>query len=39
MTDEEQLQIQYLIYAKGLTPERRAQYVNTFHQNKDFRYL
>lgn len=33
------LQIQYLIYAKGLTPERRAQYVNTFHQNKDFRVL
>ncbi|KAF7546629.1 hypothetical protein G7Z17_g8297 [Cylindrodendrum hubeiense] len=33
------LQIQHLIYAKGLTTERRAQYVNTFHQNKDFRVL
>ncbi|KAH6898695.1 P-loop containing nucleoside triphosphate hydrolase protein [Thelonectria olida] len=33
------LQIQYLIYAKGLTTERRAQYVNTFHHNQDFRVL
>ncbi|KAH7163178.1 P-loop containing nucleoside triphosphate hydrolase protein [Dactylonectria estremocensis] len=33
------LQIRHLIYAKGLTTERRAQYVNTFHQNDDFRVL
>lgn len=31
------LQIQHLIYAKGLTAERRAQYVNTFHHNPVFR--
>ncbi len=33
------LQIQHLIYAKGLTVERRAQYVNTFHHNELFRVL
>lgn len=33
------LQIQHLIYAKGLTTERRAQYVKTFHQNATFRVL
>ncbi|KAK5990790.1 putative ATP-dependent helicase C23E6.02-like protein [Cladobotryum mycophilum] len=33
------LQIQHLIYAKGLTTERRAQYVNTFHHNSQFRVL
>ncbi|KAI5466346.1 P-loop containing nucleoside triphosphate hydrolase protein [Mariannaea sp. PMI_226] len=33
------LQIQHLIYAKGLTTERKAQYVNTFHHNPDFRVL
>jgi hypothetical protein len=32
-----QLQIQHLIYAKGLSTERRAQYVNTFHNNPTFR--
>ncbi|AEO65491.1 uncharacterized protein THITE_2112550 [Thermothielavioides terrestris NRRL 8126] len=31
------LQIQYLIYAKGLTPQRRAQYVATFNHNPKFR--
>ncbi|KAF4996228.1 hypothetical protein FDECE_12529 [Fusarium decemcellulare] len=35
----EVLQIQHLIYAKGLTTERRAQYVTTFHQNPKFRVL
>ncbi|KAM5355953.1 hypothetical protein ACJ41O_002599 [Fusarium nematophilum] len=35
----EVLQIQHLIYARGLTTERRAQYVNTFHQNHKFRVL
>jgi len=35
--DLEQLQIQHLIYAKGLTTERRAQYVDTFHHNPRFR--
>ncbi|KFA78154.1 hypothetical protein S40288_01384 [Stachybotrys chartarum IBT 40288] len=33
------LQIQHLIYAKGLTAERRAQYVNTFHHKDGFRVL
>ncbi|KAL2024202.1 hypothetical protein VTK56DRAFT_9358 [Thermocarpiscus australiensis] len=33
------LQIQHLIYAKGLTPERRAQYVATFNLNPKFRVL
>ncbi|CAM1506807.1 Fc.00g064480.m01.CDS01 [Cosmosporella sp. VM-42] len=33
------LQIQHLIYAKGLTADRRAQYVNTFHHNSTFRVL
>lgn len=32
-----QLHIQHLIYAKGITTERRAQYVNTFHHNPVFR--
>ncbi|KAK4247410.1 P-loop containing nucleoside triphosphate hydrolase protein [Corynascus novoguineensis] len=35
----EVLQIQHLIYAKGLTPERRAQYVATFNHNPKFRVL
>ncbi|RDA96052.1 hypothetical protein CP533_5820 [Ophiocordyceps camponoti-saundersi (nom. inval.)] len=35
----EVLQIQHLIYAKGLTTERRALYVDTFHQNPIFRVL
>ncbi|KAF5616689.1 DNA repair rad8 [Fusarium sp. NRRL 52700] len=34
-----QLQIQHLIYAKGLTVQRRSQYVNTFNHNDDFRVL
>ncbi|KAK3903478.1 SNF2 family N-terminal domain-containing protein [Staphylotrichum tortipilum] len=34
-----QLQIQHLIYAKGLTTERRAQYVTTFTHNLKFRVL
>ncbi|KXX76119.1 DNA repair protein rad8 [Madurella mycetomatis] len=33
------LQVQHLIYAKGLTPERRAQYVATFNFNPKFRVL
>ncbi|KAK4039295.1 P-loop containing nucleoside triphosphate hydrolase protein [Parachaetomium inaequale] len=33
------LQVQHLIYAKGLTPERRAQYVATFNHNPKFRVL
>ncbi|KAF4512448.1 hypothetical protein G6O67_001587 [Ophiocordyceps sinensis] len=33
------LQIQHLIYAKGLTSERRARYVDTFHSNPTFRVL
>ncbi|OAA73828.1 SNF2 family helicase [Cordyceps fumosorosea ARSEF 2679] len=33
------LQIQHLIYARGLPAERRAQYVNTFHHNETFRVL
>ncbi|KND89544.1 DNA repair protein rad8 [Tolypocladium ophioglossoides CBS 100239] len=33
------LQIQHLIYARGLTTERRALYVNTFHHNPTFRVL
>lgn len=36
-SDSLQLQVQHLIYAKGLTVERRAQYVNTFHHNPIFR--
>ncbi|KAJ4004280.1 hypothetical protein NW752_011894 [Fusarium irregulare] len=35
----EVLQIQHLIYAKGLTITRRAQYVNTFNHNPKFRVL
>ncbi|KAF5017638.1 hypothetical protein F66182_10412 [Fusarium sp. NRRL 66182] len=35
----EVLQVQHLIYAKGLKPERRAQYVNTFHHNDNLRVL
>ncbi|KAG7292060.1 hypothetical protein NEMBOFW57_002091 [Staphylotrichum longicolle] len=35
----EVLQIEHLIYAKGLTTERRAQYVATFNQNPKFRVL
>ncbi|KAJ4271988.1 hypothetical protein NW762_000698 [Fusarium torreyae] len=35
----EVLQVQHLIYAKGLTTKRRAQYVNTFHHNANFRVL
>ncbi|QGI75981.1 hypothetical protein CEK26_000889 [Fusarium fujikuroi] len=34
-----QLQVQHLIYAKGLTVQRRSQYVNTFNHNDDFRVL
>jgi hypothetical protein len=37
LTQQPQLQIQHLIYAKGLTPERRAQYVATFNYNPKFR--
>ncbi|KAH6630728.1 P-loop containing nucleoside triphosphate hydrolase protein [Chaetomium sp. MPI-SDFR-AT-0129] len=33
------LQIQHLIYAKGLTAERRSQYVVTFNRNPKFRVL
>ncbi|KAK4189047.1 DNA repair protein rad8 [Podospora australis] len=33
------LQVQHLIYARGLTPERRAQYVATFNHNPKFRVL
>ncbi|KAK4153560.1 P-loop containing nucleoside triphosphate hydrolase protein [Chaetomidium leptoderma] len=33
------LQIEHLIYAKGLTTERRAQYVATFNHNPKFRVL
>ncbi|PHH72121.1 hypothetical protein CDD80_4755 [Ophiocordyceps camponoti-rufipedis] len=33
------LQIQHLIYAKGLSTERRGQYVDTFHQNPAFRVM
>ncbi|KAH7218618.1 SNF2 family N-terminal domain-containing protein [Fusarium oxysporum] len=32
----EVLQVQHLIYAKGLTVQRRSQYVNTFNHNDDF---
>ncbi|OBS26889.1 hypothetical protein FPOA_00832 [Fusarium poae] len=35
----EVLQIQHLIYAKGLTVQRRSQYVNTFNHNPKFRVL
>ncbi|KAJ4126865.1 hypothetical protein NW765_002654 [Fusarium oxysporum] len=35
----EVLQVQHLIYAKGLTVQRRSQYVNTFNHNDDFRVL
>lgn len=34
---EYQLQIQHLIYAKTLSIERRAHYVNTFNHNEKFR--
>ncbi|KAK4170488.1 DNA repair protein rad8 [Cladorrhinum sp. PSN259] len=33
------LQIQHLIYARGLTPERRSQYVATFNNTSKFRVL
>ncbi|PFH55302.1 hypothetical protein XA68_10152 [Ophiocordyceps unilateralis] len=33
------LQIQYLIYAKGLKTERSRQYIDTFHQDAIFRVL
>ncbi|KIE03138.1 SNF2 family helicase, partial [Metarhizium majus ARSEF 297] len=33
------LQVQHLIYARTLTTERKAQYVNTFHHNPVFRVL
>lgn len=33
------LQIQHLIYAKGLSDERKAQYVNTFQHIETFRVL
>ncbi|KAG6021888.1 hypothetical protein E4U41_002369 [Claviceps citrina] len=33
------LQVQHLIYAKSLTVERKAQYVDAFHQNHAFRVL
>ena len=33
------MQIRHLIYAKGLTTARRAQYVDTFHHNPSFRYV
>ncbi|KAF4989584.1 hypothetical protein FGRMN_9046 [Fusarium graminum] len=35
----EALQVQHLIYAKGLSTLRRTQYVNTFHHNVNFRVL
>ncbi|KAM0341323.1 hypothetical protein ACHAPU_010066 [Fusarium lateritium] len=35
----EALQVQHLIYAKGLSTLRRTQYVNTFHHNANFRVL
>ncbi|KAM0427570.1 hypothetical protein ACHAPT_007531 [Fusarium lateritium] len=35
----ETLQIQHLIYARGLTNKRKGQYVKTFHVNPDFRVL
>ncbi|KAK0632464.1 helicase-like protein [Immersiella caudata] len=35
----EMLQIHHLIYARGITPDRRAQYVNTFNNNPKFRVL
>ncbi|KAF4984823.1 hypothetical protein FZEAL_51 [Fusarium zealandicum] len=35
----ELLQIKHLIYAKGLTTKRRAQYVTTFHHNPELRVL
>jgi hypothetical protein len=31
------LQIQHLIYAKGIAAKRRAQYVKSFHDNPIFR--
>ena len=37
MLMKKQLQVQHLIYAKTLTIERKAQYVNTFHHNPTFR--
>ncbi|KAK0730276.1 SNF2 family N-terminal domain-containing protein [Lasiosphaeris hirsuta] len=33
------LQIHHLIYAKGITPDRRAQYVATFNHNPKFRHV
>ncbi|KAH7329078.1 P-loop containing nucleoside triphosphate hydrolase protein [Stachybotrys elegans] len=33
------LQVHHLIYAKGITSERRSQYVTTFHHNDTFRVL
>lgn len=33
------LQIHHLIYARGITAERRAQYVDTFNHNARFRVL
>ncbi|KAK0655645.1 P-loop containing nucleoside triphosphate hydrolase protein [Cercophora newfieldiana] len=35
----EMLQVHHLIYAKGISPDRRAQYVNTFNNNRKFRVL
>ncbi|KAK4447581.1 DNA repair protein rad8 [Podospora aff. communis PSN243] len=35
----EMLQIHHLIYAKGISPDRRAQYVDTFNNNPKFRVL
>jgi hypothetical protein len=36
---EYQLQIQHLIYAKTLSTERRAHYVDTFNHNEKFRQV
>ncbi|KAK0718714.1 P-loop containing nucleoside triphosphate hydrolase protein [Apiosordaria backusii] len=33
------LQVQHLIYARGLSPQRRADYVATFNQSSKFRVL
>ncbi|PSR82277.1 P-loop containing nucleoside triphosphate hydrolase protein [Coniella lustricola] len=35
----EMLQVHHLIYAKGITTERRAQYVSTFNHSSKFRVL
>ncbi|KAF3769343.1 hypothetical protein M406DRAFT_337575 [Cryphonectria parasitica EP155] len=35
----EMLQVHHLIYAKGITAERRAQYVSTFNHSTKFRVL